>query len=73
MNNDIFDFLKKINLNNITSNINKSLNIVRKSIPIYKEVRPYFLREKSLFKNENIKKESNEELDSTNSNLTFFQ
>lgn len=73
MNNDIFGFLKKINLNNITSNINKSLNIVRKSIPIYKEVRPYFLREKSLFKNENIKKESNEELDSTNSNLTFFQ
>ncbi|MBR2138449.1 MAG: hypothetical protein IJ966_04010 [Bacilli bacterium] len=73
MNNDIFGFLKKINLNNITSNINKSLNIFRKSIPIYKEVRPYFLREKSLFKNENIKKESNEELDSTNSNLTFFQ
>lgn len=73
MNNDIFGFLKKINLNNITSNINKSLNIVRKSIPIYKEVRPYFLREKSLFKNENIKKESKEELDSTNSNLTFFQ
>ena len=73
MNNDIFGFLKKINLNNITSNINQSLNIVRKSIPIYKEVRPYFLREKSLFKNENIKKESKEELDSTNSNLTFFQ
>lgn len=73
MNNDIFGFLKKNNLNNITSNINKSLNIVRKSIPIYKEVRPYFLREKSLFKNENIKKESKEELDSTNSNLTFFQ
>lgn len=73
MNNDIFGFLKKINLNNITSNINKSLNIVRKSIPIYKEVRPYFLMEKSLFKNENIKKESKEELDSTNSNLTFFQ
>ena len=83
MNLNINNLLKTINMSNIVSNTNKTLNIIKKSIPIYKEVKPYFNHEKSLFKkpkNELIDeiKESkplkiNKEITYNNDNLTFFQ
>ncbi len=83
MNLNINNLLKTINMSNIVSNTNKTLNIIKKSIPIYKEVKPYFSHEKSLFKkpkNELIDeiKESkplkiNKEITYNNDNLTFFQ
>ena len=50
MNYNILNVLKNINLSNIISTTNRSLNIVKKSIPVYKEIRPYIKKEKSLFK-----------------------
>lgn len=81
---NISNILKTINISSIASNTNKTLNIIKKSIPVYKEVRPYFNHEKSLFKkqNKNINideiKESkplkvNKEITYNNDNLTFFQ
>ena len=82
MNMNILNVIKNINFSNIISNTNKALNIVKKSIPVYREIRPYATKEKSLFK----KKESNEideikeskpikSNDNTtiNDSLTFFQ
>lgn len=80
---NISSLLKTINISGIASTTNKTLNIVKKSIPIYKEVRPYFNHEKSLFKkakNDSIDeiKESkplkvNKSITYNNDNLTFFQ
>ena len=58
MNYNILNVLKNINLSNIISTTNRSLNIVKKSIPVYKEIRPYIKKEKSLFK---IKEKDNED------------
>ena len=80
MNTSIFDFIKSINLNGIIRNTNKTLNIIKKTIPVYKEVRPYIRHEKTFFKtkkddiNNEIKK--NESLKPNNKafndSLTFF-
>ena len=80
---NIMSLLKIINVSNIISNTNKTLNIIKKSIPVYKEVRPYFNHEKFLFKKPKIElideiKESkplkvNKEITYNNDNLTFFQ
>lgn len=80
---NITSLLKTINISSIASNTNKTLNIIKKSIPVYKEVRPYFNHEKSIFKkpkNELIHeiKESkslkvNKKITYNNDNLTFFQ
>lgn len=80
MNSNLLGLLKGIKLSNIVSNTNKTLGVVRKIIPVYKEVRPYVTHEKSLFKNDSkiestIKKESDEvdvRNDSYNDTLTFF-
>ena len=83
MNLGILEILKKINLSSIVSNTNKTLGIIKKSIPVYKQVKPYVTREKSFFK----KKDSLELIDKikeskplkevNNSNfndtLTFFK
>jgi hypothetical protein len=55
-------------------NINKTLNVVKKSIPVYKEIRPYINKEKSLFKTtekSDISNKPNKE-NNYNDNLTFF-
>ena len=80
---NITSLLKTINISSIASNTNKTLNIIKKSIPVYKEVRHYFNHEKSIFKkpkNELIDeiKESkslkvNKKITYNNDNLTFFQ
>lgn len=80
MNSNLLGLLKGIKLSSIVSSTNKTLGVVRKIIPVYKEVRPYVTHEKSLFKNESkteniIKKESDEvdvRNDSYNDTLTFF-
>ncbi len=77
MNFNIFELLKKINLNNIVSNTNKTLGIVKKSIPVYRQIKPYVTHEKSIFKKNNnldIIKESNINQDNKyNDTLTFFK
>lgn len=80
MNINILSILKNINLSNIISNTNKTLGVIKKTIPVYRQVKPYVTREKSFFKKNNIisdtlesniiKKESNP---SYNDTLTFFK
>lgn len=79
MNSNILGLLKGIKISNIVSSTNKTLGVVRKIIPVYKEVRPYVTHEKSIFKNvtktENIIKESDTSdvrNNSYNDTLTFF-
>lgn len=80
MNSNLLGLLKGIKLSSIVSSTNKTLGVVRKIIPVYKEVRPYVTHEKSLFKNdpktENIIKKESDEVDvrndSYNDTLTFF-
>ena len=84
MNLGILDLIKKINLSNIIGNTNKTLGIIKKSIPVYRQVKPYVTHEKSFFK----KKETNELIDTIkeskplkeerttskyNDTLTFFK
>lgn len=79
MNSNLLGILKGIKISNVISGTNKTLGVVKKIIPVYKEIRPYVNHEKSLFKKEdkvldNIK-ESNEvdvRNDSYNDTLTFF-
>ncbi len=54
MNLNILELFKKINLNNVVSNTNKTLGIIKKSIPIYRQVKPYVTREKIFFKKNEI-------------------
>ncbi len=79
MNNNLLGILKGIKISNVISSTNKTLGVVKKVIPLYKEVRPYVNHEKSLFKKDNKVldniKESNEvdvRNDSYNDTLTFF-
>lgn len=79
MNSNILGLLKGIKISNIVSSTNKTLGVVRKIIPVYKEVRPYVTHEKSIFKNvpktEIIIKESDASdvrNNSYNDTLTFF-
>ena len=83
MNLSILEILKKINLSSIAANTNKTLGIIKKSIPVYRQVKPYVTREKSFFK----KKDSLELIDKIkeskplkeertsnfNDTLTFFK
>lgn len=82
MNSNILNIIKKINLSGIVSNTNKTLGVVKKAIPVYKEIRPYLRKEKKIFnikKDEDKIKESRPLLKSSsktldnNDSLTFFQ
>ena len=81
MNFNILNLLKNIKLSSIINTTNRSLNIVKKSIPVYKEIRPYIRKEKSVFKTKNIDefdeiKESKplkiDKKTTFNDSLTFF-
>ena len=80
MNTNILGLLKGIKLSSVVSGTNKTLGVVKKIIPVYKEIRPYVTREKSIFKKEENKtesiiKESNTSdirNNSYNDTLTFF-
>lgn len=81
MSSELLSIFKNINISSIASTANKTLGVIKKTIPVYREVKPYLLREKSIFKKkENILideiKESNVSEDrssSYNDTLTFFQ
>ena len=81
MNFNILELIKKINLSNIVTNTNKTLGIVKKSIPVYRQVKPYITKEKTIFKRNEIKdiiKESKSLKGIKNDNnfndtLTFFK
>ncbi len=49
MNQDFLAIVKNINLSSIMGGANKTLSVIKKSIPVYREVKPYLLREKSIF------------------------
>ena len=55
MNFNLLNLIKNIKLSSIINTTNRSLNIVKKSIPVYKEIRPYIRKEKSIFKTKEIK------------------
>lgn len=81
MNSELLSIFKNINVSSIASTANKTLSVIKKTIPVYKEVKPYLLREKSIFKKKEEPlideiKESNVSEDrssSYNDTLTFFQ
>ncbi len=81
MNLNFLNILKKINLSNVVSNTNKTLGIIKKTIPVYKQIKPYMAHEKSFFKKniENIdkikeSKHIKDEINHTyNDTLTFFK
>lgn len=52
MNPNVINIIKNINLSKILSGTSKTLNVIKKSIPVYKEIKPYVKHEKSLFKKE---------------------
>ena len=66
-----FNILKNLNLSSIASTSSKTLNIIKKIIPIYKEIKPFISKEKQIIPQ--IKKESIEEPTEYNDSLTFFQ
>ena len=78
MNINLLNLIKGINIPNILNTTNRSLNIIKKSIPIYKEIRPYIRKEKSIFKIKNddeIKISEPLKIDKKptfNDSLTFF-
>ena len=48
MNQDFLSIFKNINLSSIMGGANKTLNVKKKTIPVYREVKPYLLKEKSI-------------------------
>lgn len=68
-----FNILKNINLSNIISYSSKTLNVIKKTIPVYKEIRPYITKEKTIINKDLIQnKEGSTKPPSYNNNLTFF-
>ena len=82
MNTNIISLIKNLNVSNIMNKTNKTLSIIKKSIPVYKEIRPYINHEKSIFKKTNLNEEIDEIKESKplksinkttyNDSLTFF-
>ena len=68
------NIFKNINITSIANNTSSILNIIKKTIPIYREIKPLIKNKKNTnFFDANInenKKESNSEY---NDSLTFFQ
>ena len=82
MNINLLNIIKGIKLSDIISSTNRTLNIVKKSIPVYKEIRPYMNHEKSIFKKKinNTEDEikmskplKEDKQTSYNDSLTFFK
>ena len=81
MNINVLNLIKKIDFPGIINTTNRSLNIVKKSIPVYREIRPYIRKEKSIFKVKNdeeideiseSKPLKKEKKNIYNNSLTFF-
>ena len=72
---NLSSMLKSINISNIAKSTSNTLNVVKKIIPVYKEIKPFITKEKSIFNKDEQKKESN--ITTSNDNeyndsLTFF-
>ncbi|MDD6272158.1 MAG: hypothetical protein PUA90_01385 [bacterium] len=72
---NLSSILKSINISNIAKSTSNTLNVVKKIIPVYKEIKPFITKEKSIFNKDEQKKESN--ITTSNDNeyndsLTFF-
>ncbi len=72
----ILNTIKSLNLGSVVTNTNNTLKTIKKAIPVYKEIRPYFRKEKTLFKKEELfNTENDKEKESeyiNNDTLTFF-
>lgn len=84
MNQDFLSILKNIKLSSIMGGANKTLSVIKKTIPVYKEVKPYLLKEKSIFSKKKVIDDVDEIKESKpiksenrnvsyNDTLTFFQ
>ena len=84
MNYNFLNFIKSISFSNILNGTNKTLNVVKKSIPVYREIRPYMNHEKSIFNKKTTKLIEQDEIKMSkplkdnktttyNDSLTFFQ
>lgn len=63
--------IKSINISSLVKGTSNTLNVIKKIIPVYKEVKPFLSKEKKIF--ETTKKESIESNKSEfNDSLTFF-
>ena len=72
---NLSSMLKSINISSIAKSTSNTLNVVKKIIPVYKEIKPFITKEKSIFNKDEQKKESN--ITTSNDNeyndsLTFF-
>ena len=54
MNQDFLSIFKNINLSSIMGGANKTLGVIKKTIPVYREVKPYLLKEKSIFSKKKV-------------------
>lgn len=71
MNNGLFGIFKKINFSSIVSSTSNTLNVIKKIIPVYKEIRPFTSKEKRIIPIENKPIEKKES--SYDNSITFFQ
>ena len=58
----MFETLKSINLEKIFSTTHKTINIVNKAIPVYKQIKPNIGNIKNLFNKNNMNKEIIDEI-----------
>jgi len=58
----MFETLKNINFEKIFSTTHKTINIVNKAIPVYKQIKPNIGNIKSLFNKNNMNKEIVDEI-----------
>ena len=71
MNQNFLQIFKNLNITTLAKNTSNTLNVVKKIIPVYKEIRPFVTKEKKIVPTKEIKKENDEELKYNNS-ITFF-
>lgn len=72
MNYNILNIFKGIKLSSVVSNANTTLNVIKKMIPVYKEIKPFIYKNNKIkFQEEQIKiSEPNNK--NYNDSLTFF-
>ncbi len=58
----MFERLKNINLNSVFNTAHKTINIVNKAIPVYKQIKPNIGNIKSVFSKSNISKNTVDEI-----------
>ena len=72
INSNLLNIFKSININKIASSATSTLNVVKKIIPVYKEVRPLLNKNKNIFDKEEKNERDINETHKYNDSLTFF-